>query len=80
MTDDLKNKAIIYQKLVRDRIPEIIRNQGKVPYIRKIEGPALCKAISEKVIEEAFELYTELRGGNRNAVLKESADLLEIPG
>lgn len=78
MTDDLKNKAIIYQKLVRDRIPEIIRNQGKVPYIRKIEGPALCKAISEKVIEEAFELYTELRGENRDAVLKESADLLEI--
>lgn len=31
-------KEIIYDKLIRDNIPEIIENSGKTPIIEKVEG------------------------------------------
>jgi predicted house-cleaning noncanonical NTP pyrophosphatase (MazG superfamily)/HKD family nuclease len=81
MTDgrnDKNNNAIIYGKLVRDRIPEIIESHGKKPFIRRVEGKERITAISEKILEEAIELYSELNSGNRDEILKESADVFEI--
>jgi len=69
---------IIYKKLIRDRIPEIIQAVGKKPYYRMIEGDALNESIARKIIEETFELYRELTEQNKENVLKESADLVEI--
>lgn len=57
---------IIYKKLIRDRIPEIIREAGKNPYYRTIEGEALHESIARKIIEEAFELYRELTRSDRD--------------
>ena len=57
MTVDPKNKAIIYQKLVRDRIPEIIRNQGKAPYIWKIALPASL-GFMERTISGNIEMVS----------------------
>jgi len=76
--DNQQKNAILYGKLVRDRIPDIIRSQGKSPFTRRIEGKELTSAISEKILEEAFELYREINTGNREEILKESADVLEI--
>ena len=68
-----EHNGIIYRKLIRDKIPEIIREAGKQPFTRKIQGDELKQAIAGKIIEEAYKLFKALRGGNKNEVLKESA-------
>ena len=73
-----KDNGIIYRKLVRDKIPEIIREVGKQPFARKIQGDELRQAIAGKIIEEAYELFKALGRDNKDEVLKESADMLEI--
>ncbi|MFC1857514.1 DEAD/DEAH box helicase family protein [Thermodesulfobacteriota bacterium] len=73
-----KNKEIIYKKLVRDRIPEIIEKHGKTPFTRKIDGREFREAVGRKILEEAYELFSEWTKGDPELILKESADLLEI--
>jgi len=71
-------EPIIYRKLVRDRIPEIIRNHGNVPQTRILGNSDFKDAVAAKILEETYELYTEWKHGNSTGILKESADLLEI--
>ena len=47
-----KNSNIIYRKLVRDKIPEIIKKQGKLPFTRKIDNHEYRKAVGRKILEE----------------------------
>ena len=72
------NDSIIYQKLVRDRIPEIIRSHGKTPQTRILGQVEFKDAVAAKLLEETYELYSEWKRGNSNGILKESADVLEI--
>ena len=61
-----------YNKLVRDRIPEIIRSNGNTPRYRVIESDAeYLQALLKKDIEESAELRD-------NPSLEELADKLEI--
>lgn len=60
-----------YGKLVRDKIPQIIRAQGETPHIRVLEGPEFHDALERKLQEEAAE-YLESRE------LTELADILEV--
>jgi len=63
---------IIYNKLVRDRIPEIIFKQKKKPFFRKIEDKKeIIRLLEEKLLEEFEEFKKE-----KNA--EELADLLEV--
>ena len=73
-----KNDTIIYQKLVRDRIPEIIEKHGKKPFVREINGDVYRAALGRKALEEVFEFVEEWQGNNKEDVLKESADVLEV--
>lgn len=73
-----KDKRIIYKKLVRDLIPDIIKKHGKSPLTRIVDGQDLRDAIGRKILEETHELFTEWRKGDNEGVLKESGDLLEI--
>lgn len=68
----------IYQKLVRDRIPEIIRNHGKNPQTRILGQAEFKEAVAAKIIEEAHELHREWAQCHSKGILTESADLLEI--
>ena len=72
------NDSIIYQKLVRDRIPEIIRADGKTPQTRILGQVEFKDAVAAKLLEETYELYSEWKRGNSNGILKESADVLEV--
>jgi len=72
------NDSIIYQKLVRDRIPEIIRSHGKTPQTRILGQSEFKDAVAAKLLEETYELYSEWKSGNSQGILKESADVLEI--
>ncbi len=58
------------EKLVRDRIPEMIRKRGEVPRVRVAQEHEVECFIRRKVVEEAQEF---LQSGNA----KEIADILE---
>lgn len=59
-------------KLVRDKIPYIIRRSGREPDIRRVSGEELKAALKEKLVEEACELR------DSNDIYGELADVLEV--
>lgn len=65
----------VYNKLIRDRIPEIIKKDGNTADIIILSDEAFKQAIKEKLIEEATEV---LIADNRDEVVNELADLQEV--
>ena len=63
-----------YEKLVRDGIPQIIRDSGAEPHIRVLSPDEFVPAAIDKIVEEAGELKNA-RGDDR---LHELADLWEV--
>lgn len=61
-------------KLVRDRIPEIIRATGREPVTRVLDEDEYSAALHAKLSEEA----AELRAAVGAEVLEEAADVLEV--
>ena len=43
-------------KLVRDKIPAILRREGREPAVERISGERLRAALEDKLVEEAREL------------------------
>ncbi len=64
----------IYNKLVRDNIPDKIRNNGEEPITRVLDEIEFKKALEAKLGEEYQEVL-EATGKDR---LKELADMLEV--
>lgn len=62
-----------YNKLVRDRIPEIIENSGSRYSIRTLDEEEFGKCIKAKLVEEAKE-YEE------SGEIEELADIFEVIG
>jgi len=62
---------MIYKKLVRDRIPEIIEAQGETPNIRVLEQEEYLHHLEAKLDEEVAEYHRD-----KNA--EELADILEV--
>lgn len=65
----------VYNKLVRDRIPEIIERNGKTPKTRILEGNEYREAVRKKMNEELKEYEA---AANDKDALEELADLLEL--
>ncbi|MEW6491558.1 MAG: nucleoside triphosphate pyrophosphohydrolase [Cyanobacteriota bacterium] len=63
-----------YNKLVRDRIPEIIRQAGKQCEVTTMSEAEFSQALREKLIEEAQEAAT----ATPEKLLSELADLQEV--
>jgi predicted house-cleaning noncanonical NTP pyrophosphatase (MazG superfamily) len=63
------------QKLVRDRIPEIIRAAGREPLVKRLTGKALTEALLDKLTEEIAELLSAVE---RKQTLEEIGDLIEV--
>lgn len=68
---------IRYDKLVRDKIPEIIASSGKVAITRYISGSELDAALRNKLKEESAEA---LNASSRTDLLAELADVVEVLG
>jgi predicted house-cleaning noncanonical NTP pyrophosphatase (MazG superfamily) len=66
--------AIRYEKLVRDRIPEIVVQSGLVAVTRTLGAAEFVAALRAKVAEEA----TELADAPDEEVATELADLQEV--
>ena len=60
-----------YNKVVRDKIPEIIAESGKKCNIKQLDEVSFLAEIEKKLIEEVNE-YTESKD------VEELADLLEV--
>jgi predicted house-cleaning noncanonical NTP pyrophosphatase (MazG superfamily) len=60
-----------YDKLVRDRIPEIIAASGKHPQVRVLDDDAYAQALAAKLAEELQEYQ---QGGG----LEELLDVVEV--
>jgi len=64
----------VYNKLVRDKIPEIIKSNGEIPIIKKLDNIEYKKELEKKLYEE----YQEVLEANEENRLEELADILEI--
>ena len=60
-----------YHKLVRDKIPEMIREQGETPVFRILEQEEYLKELDRK-------LHEEIREYQEDKSLEELADVLEV--
>jgi predicted house-cleaning noncanonical NTP pyrophosphatase (MazG superfamily) len=68
-------KTIVYNKLVRDRVPEILISKGHVPLMRVLAQPEYVHYLKQKILEEASEV---VQATSRDAFLTELTDLLEV--
>ena len=66
----------IYNKLVRDRIPEIIAKSGSTAKTRILDDQEYQSALLEKLVEEALEVKGA--EGNQKELMKEIGDVLEV--
>ncbi|MDP2736885.1 MAG: nucleoside triphosphate pyrophosphohydrolase [bacterium] len=66
----------IYNKLVRDNIPEIIKQDNAEPRIRILEQEEYLKQLFKKLEEEAREVAGA--AANKNELMKEIGDVYEI--
>ena len=62
---------MIYNKLVRDKIPEIIESQGETPHIRILGEAEYRLCLEQKLNEEVGEYH-------RDKDCEELADILEV--
>ena len=67
---------IIYNKLVRDYIPEIIKQEKGEPKIRILKQEEYLKELFKKLAEEVREM-TEAKQ-NKQELIKEIGDVYEI--
>lgn len=61
----------IYNKLVRDGIPDIIRSQGQTPKTRILSDEEYRRCLTDKLQEEVAEFLAD-------ATVEELADILEV--
>jgi predicted house-cleaning noncanonical NTP pyrophosphatase (MazG superfamily) len=64
----------MYKKLVRDNIPDIIRENNEEPIIRTLSDLEYQKELEKKLLEECNEVLLS-KGDER---IEELADLLEV--
>ncbi|MBQ8475040.1 MAG: nucleoside triphosphate pyrophosphohydrolase [Clostridia bacterium] len=65
----------VYNKLVRDKIPEIIEKNGEKAITKILDNNEYWNSLLEKVKEELYEIET---AENLDETKKELADLIEV--
>ena len=71
----MTDRPLIYNKLVRDLIPEKIALSGMFSSTGTLDNSAFFEALRLKTLEEAHELF---HADTREKIIHESADLLEL--
>ncbi len=65
----------IFNKLVRDNIPEIIKSKNETPYIRILSDNEYKRELFRKLTEECNEVISTSK---KDELLEELADVLEV--
>ena len=65
----------IFNKLVRDNIPSIIKQNGEEPITKTLDYEEYKKELYKKLLEEANEV---INAQDKDALLEELADVFEI--
>ena len=65
----------VFNKLVRDKIPEIIEENDEYSLTRTLNGKEYEKALYDKLLEEANEV---INANKKEETEEELADLLEV--
>ena len=68
-------KKIVYNKLVRDNIPNQIEENGEYAITRILSKEELDNALNEKLLEEAAEI---IGATTKEQIAEELADVLEV--
>jgi len=68
-------KTIKYNKLIRDKIPEIIKNAGWTPMVRILNKKEYLKEIKKKFTEETKEL---VKAKTKKEIINEIVDIQEL--
>jgi predicted house-cleaning noncanonical NTP pyrophosphatase (MazG superfamily) len=63
------------EKLIRDKLPAIMRAQGLAVFDRRLDDDAFRVSLREKIVEEALEARA---AGSRDELVGELADLTEV--
>ena len=67
--------AKIYNKLVRDKIPEIIKEDNHEPVVSILDCKKYKKELMKKLVEEANEVKN---ANNKEELVKEIGDVYEV--
>jgi predicted house-cleaning noncanonical NTP pyrophosphatase (MazG superfamily) len=70
----MKNK-IICNKLIRDKIPQIIQKSGLKSKISKLNNKQYDSSLKEKLLEESMEVK---KAKNKAEILNELSDIMEV--
>ena len=66
----------IHNKLIRDKIPEIIERTGEKYKVRTLDNEEYKKELLKKIVEEAKEVLGA--DGDKKELTKEIGDVLEV--
>ena len=66
----------LHNKLIRDKIPEIIEKTGKKYEVRTLDNEEYKKELLKKIVEEANEVLDT--NGDKKEIIKELGDVLEV--
>jgi predicted house-cleaning noncanonical NTP pyrophosphatase (MazG superfamily) len=70
-----EEENIEYNKLVRDKIPDLIERKGEGVEVVRLKGEALLAALRQKLVEESYEAFDARAGDD---LIGELADIQEV--
>ena len=68
-------KKIVYNKLIRDKIPQIIEKSGSKPEVSRLDNKNFDLALRKKLLEEAIEVR---KAKTKEDLLNELSDIMEV--
>lgn len=71
----IADESIDFNKLVRDKVPDVIESRGEDVAVIRLANEALLHALKSKLIEEAFEVVD---ASNVDSIVEELADVMEV--
>ena len=73
-----KKHRFKFDKLIRDKLPDILREIDVTVHMRIMEQEEYLKRLKDKLFEETREVIDACNNTNKNNIKEELADVLEV--